>query len=205
MATTGVWYINLDHRTDRRNHIEKQLVQLNIQPFTRLSATYEPRRGIVGCGKSHVRAVEAFLQSGKTYGIILEDDFTFRDPPQTPNQFKKLFTTPLEWDVILLAGNVGASSPTEYPFLRRVQDSQTTSGYIVTRRYAPTLLANLKEGVRLLEQHFNRYGVKKHEYCLDIYWKKLQTDRWYIFEPKMGYQIDSYSDIERRKVQYQGV
>lgn len=153
-----------------------------------------------------MRAVELFLMSGMTYGIILEDDFTFRDPTQAKEQFRKFFASGVRWDVLLLAGNVAASTETPYPFLRKVQDSQTTSGYVVTREYAPTLLANLKEGVRLLEDHFNRYRTKKPEYCLDIYWKKLQpTGRWYIFEPKMGYQLDSYSDIENKHVRYNGI
>ena len=74
---------------------------------------------------------------------------------------------------------------------------------MVTKAFAPVLLQNLQEGVSLLEAHFQRFGIRKHDYCLDIYWKKLQPiSNWFIFVPKMGYQADSYSDIENVFTQY---
>ena len=92
---------------------------------------------------------------------------------------------------------------TEWPFLAKVFDATTTSGYMVTKAFAPVLLQNLQEGVSLLEAHFQRFGIRKHDYCLDIYWKKLQPiSNWFIFVPKMGYQADSYSDIENVFTQY---
>ena len=200
--TTQVYYINLDHRYDRRDHIEGQLKTLGI-PATRISAVYEPKRGILGCGKSHVLAVSAFLRSGATYGIILEDDFTFRDPEQAKEQFRNLFKNDVEWDLVMLAGNIIKSEEGTVPFLRRVFDGHTTSGYLLKRSFAPTLLKNLQEGVRLLEQHFQRFGHSRRDYCLDIYWKLLQPgSRWYIFEPVMGYQVESYSDIVHAHVKY---
>jgi GR25 family glycosyltransferase involved in LPS biosynthesis len=172
-------------------------------PATRISAVYEPKRGILGCGKSHVLAVSAFLRSGATYGIILEDDFTFRDPDKAKEQFRSLFNSDVKWDLVMLAGNIVKAEEGPVPFLRRVFDGHTTSGYLLTRSFAPTLLKNLQEGVRLLEQTFQRFGHSRREYCLDIYWKLLQPEsRWFIFEPAMGYQVESYSDIEHVFVKY---
>ena len=200
--TTVVYYINLDHRTDRRKHIEEQLARMNM-PATRISAIYEPTRGCVGCAKSHVLALTKFLESRATYGIILEDDFTFHDPEQAKNQFRQLFQSSIEWDLVMLAGNIAKYDNGPEPFLRRILDGQTTSGYIVKRSFAKTLLRNFKECVFLLEHSFQLFGRKKHEYCLDIYWKLLQPhSKWYMFEPAMGYQVESYSDIERAVVKY---
>ena len=41
-----------------------------------------------------------------------------------------------------------------------------------------------------------------HETCIDQSWKTLQNDKWYITRPKLGKQIESYSDIENRNVNY---
>jgi hypothetical protein len=66
------------------------------------------------------------------------------------------------------------------------------SGYIVHRRFAPTLLNNMKEGVKLLHKTYD-----KQRYALDTYWEKLQkTSKWYIFKRKFGLQRKSWSDIE---------
>ena len=37
---------------------------------------------------------------------------------------------------------------------------------------------------------------------IDYVWKKLQDDRWYITEPKIGKQYASFSSIERKHVNY---
>ncbi len=210
MATTRVFYINLDHRVDRRVHIEHQLVSMNL-PWTRIPAIHEPKRGILGCGKSHVLAMQAFIRSGADRGIIFEDDFTFANTAIAIEQFKQFFEIPnFQWDVVMLAGNGSKENNwhiradrTEWPFLAKVYDATTTSGYMVTKAFAPVLLQNLQEGVSLLDAHFQRFGIRKHDYCLDVYWKKLQPiSNWFIFVPKMGYQADSYSDIENVFTQY---
>lgn len=41
-----------------------------------------------------------------------------------------------------------------------------------------------------------------HELHIDIYWKKLQNDKWYVTNPVLGYQRESYSDIEKRITNY---
>lgn len=203
MATTVVYYINLDHRSDRRAHIEGEFLRIGL-PAQRIPAVYEPGRGILGCGKSHVRTLETFLRSGATYAMIFEDDFTFARPAEeVRDTLRTFFAASLPWDVVMLAGNVLNHVEGPSSGVRKVLDAQTTSGYMVTREFAPRLLQNLREGVSLLEQHYARTGTKKHDYCLDIYWKRLQPSaRWYVFTPKLGYQMESYSDIEQKPTNY---
>jgi hypothetical protein len=117
--------------------------------------------------------------------------------------FREFFKANIPWDVVMLAGNVIKDEEGPIPILRKVSDAQTTSGYMVTREFAPILLENLVHGVGHLERYYMQTGRKNHEYCLDIYWKRLQPqNRWYIFNPKMGTQMESYSDIEKRVTNY---
>jgi hypothetical protein len=45
--------------------------------------------------------------------------------------------------------------------------------------------------------------TNKREYAIDMYWKQLQqVDRWYIIIPLTVHQLEGYSDIEGRNVDY---
>jgi GR25 family glycosyltransferase involved in LPS biosynthesis len=173
---------------------------------TRIPAVHEPGREILGCVKSHIRSIEQFLDSGTACGIVLEDDFTFHeDTKWVVNQLTTFFASGIPWDLVMLSGAILKSTETNMPGLLKVVDAQTSSGYMVARHFAPVLLQNLCEGAALLEQNFRTTGRKKPEWCLDKYWKQLQpTANWYIFYPKLGFQRVSYSDIEKRVVDYAG-
>ena len=64
---------------------------------------------------------------------------------------------------------------------------------MVSKQFAPTLLQNFKDGSTLLEQDYNNHGT----YAIDQYWKRLQSiSNWFMFEPKLGTQRESFSDIQ---------
>lgn len=202
----AVYYINLEHRRDRREQMETELARFGFSQsqIHRIDAIPKPGRGILGCGMSHAKAVETFLASGHEYGLIFEDDFTLTlDANWSRFLLKTLFEEGTPFDLVMLAGNIMKDEPGPLPYLRRVLDGQTASAYILRRDFAPALLANLREGLVLLEDHYNQTNSRKHEYCNDQYWKKLQPgSRWYIFHPKLGIQRESYSDNEERVTNY---
>jgi hypothetical protein len=72
--------------------------------------------------------------------------------------------------------------------ISKVDNAQTTSGYIVNACFYDTLIDiwnNPDKG------------------CLDIKWKILQRDNnWYAFIPRIGIQRPSYSDIQYEHVNY---
>lgn len=194
-----VYYINLNHRNDRREHIEQLLKDSDLFDITeRISALYNVNLPHAGCVLSHIAALERFIGSGEEYCLILEDDFTTNDRNNLKNNIQKLFDDGVDFDVVQLSGNHMRLDDCEYPYLKRVIDSQTTSGYIINKRFTTTLLDNFKESYKLISE----FG-RRHEYCLDIYWKKLQPiSKWYCFYPAIGYQMDSYSDIEKSHASY---
>jgi hypothetical protein len=105
------------------------------------------------------------------------------------------------YDVCMLSCNPGRTEPLpNRPHLRKVYDAQTASGYLVSREFAPTLRQNYQEGTRLIEQSYRDHGKdpqSQHPYCIDQYWKHLQPSaQWYVLEPTVGKQRDSYSDIQ---------
>ena len=74
-----IYYINLDHRIDRNTEILSELRKMNISnlKIQRIPAIYTKGFGILGCGLSHLKAVETFMKSEYKNCLILEDDFMF--------------------------------------------------------------------------------------------------------------------------------
>jgi len=194
-STPDIYYINLDHREDRRNHILHQLGKINYpkHKIIRVSAIKTDFGGL-GCGRSHIKALEQFLQTDKDMCIILEDDFTFYQ--NTEHYFHQCIVRqeglPENWDLVMLSSNTISESPFSDKF-KKCNDAQTASGYMIHKKFAPTLLENFKESNSRLNS-----GHSYETYAIDQYWKKLQPhSKWFISHPKVGYQMESYSDISK--------
>lgn len=199
-----IYYINLDHREDRYQHINEELSKTNIDKckINRIPGVYVKGFGILGCGKSHCIALETFLNSPETNQtcVIFEDDFEFtQNQTEINNLINKSFNELKEFDVLMLSSNVIMYAPTHYEFVHKILLAQTLSGYAVSRQYAPILLQNFKEGISFLEI----CGHSVHDVCVDIYMQRLQpSGRWYCLNPKIGQQMVSFSDIENKETQY---
>jgi glycosyl transferase family 25 len=194
-----IFYINLDRRTDRNQHIIDMFNECNISDdmYERFSAIEEVN-GAMGCTKSHINILQIAKERNYNYILIVEDDLIINDKINFINNVNKIFEDNINFDVIQISGNVLRCTKSDYVYLSKLIDSQTTSGYIVNCQYIDKLIENYTESLNsmILEG-------KKHENCLDIHWKVLQkTDNWYIFNPKLGYQMDGYSDIEKRITKY---
>ena len=174
------------------------------EKLVRISGIYNKEFGILGCGLSHKKALEAFLNSNHKTCLVFEDDFVFTlDMNYVRFLLKSIGTEKVPYDLVMLAGNIFQQQETQWPFLKRVFDGQTASGFLITRDFAPKLVECLTESTQLLEDWYKKTGEKKHEYCNDIYWKKLQPiSNWYIVYPKTGVQRESYSDNEYKVTNY---
>ena len=197
----AILYINLAHRTDRKEHIlfELQKWGVDSSKIHRIDAVLKTP-GALGCGLSHIKALtEAYSHSDWDTVLILEDDFTFRCS-DINNEINQLVTSHPFFDIGLLSYNPDyiKYTDTTIPSIKKISYSQTTSSYLIRRHYIPTLLQNMKAATYDME----RFG-KRHENCIDIHWTKLQpSGQWYAIFPAIGYQYDNYSDIENRVTSY---
>ena len=141
----AVIYINLEHRTDRKelilNEIQK-IKHIDESQIYRIDAVLEPMCGHIGCGKSHIKALELAVANNWSSVLVLEDDFCFNEHYEGEHSFNKIQN--IEWDVLLLAQGYQCNQDSEYDFLKRARRSTTASGYIVRRHYYPVLLDNFK-------------------------------------------------------------
>jgi len=200
-----IYYINLDSRPDRKKHFLNEMNRMGVpsNKIKRISAVYKPGQGDWGCSLSHVLALKDFVNNNYKNCIIFEDDFQFIvEKEYLNNVFSKFFTNFSNFDVCMLATNTISSAKIN-EYLNKVLSAQTTSGYIVNKKFGKYLLNNFIEGTHLIEQSYKQGKSDELQgpYCIDQYWKSLQpTSNWYEFNPILGEQSGSYSNIQGEKI-----
>jgi GR25 family glycosyltransferase involved in LPS biosynthesis len=201
-----VCYINLEHRSDRLEHITRELSKTNIDKnkINRIEGLYLKDFPILGCAKSHCLALEKFLASSEDIKgcLILEDDFEFTVEQVKVNELiNRAFNELGYFDVLMLSSKTFKERKVlGMDFVTKIDDAQTLSGYVVSRHFAPVLLENFKESVTNLEK---KYGVIQSNFCVDMNMKKLQPiSEWYCIKPKIGKQMMSFSDNEKMFANY---
>ena len=196
----NIFYINLEHRTDRKEHVEKELLKIGVRSAQRFNAI-KMENGAIGCSMSHLRILQDAKKNNLDHILIVEDDITFLDPELFKNQINKFFETHKnDWDVVLLAGN-------NMPPYKNIDDTciqvsrcQTTTGYIVNGHYIKTLLQNVKIGLT----HLINKPTEHSKYAIDKYWFILQQlYKWYLIVPLTVVQREDYSDIEKRVTNFE--
>lgn len=188
MPLDKVFYINLDHRTDRLSEIRGELEANNlIELGERFPAIRHETIGAVGCGRSHIEVLRLAKERGYKRVLILEDDFMFSS--EVGDCFRKI--DDLEFDVCLISAHLmTVSAHPEHDFLYKVHEAQTASGYIINQHYYDTLIDVFSEAVPKFEAT-NQHWL----YAIDVAWKTLQArDNWICLNPLIGKQRPSYSD-----------
>jgi len=202
----NVYYINLIHRKDRKIHIETQLNKINYpkNKIFRIDAI-KHKNGATGCSLSHIKALKEAKKSNNNYSIILEDDFEWVNSNIVNEYLNKINNLKYEWNVILLSCNGGIilNKIKENNCFNSINNCGTASGYIIKHSYIDTLLdlwiINVNHRIK---NNINPEHPEHHQTACDVSWKQLQDKSWLITDPKLGKQIKSYSDIQKRIVDY---
>jgi len=192
-----VLYINLESRTDRKKHVEKQLISIGLKG-NRFNAV-KMLNGAIGCSMSHLKCLQIAKEKKWDHLLIIEDDIEFINPQLLITQFNKFLEKQKKWDVLLLAGNNLPPYEKIDDYCIRVKKCQTTTGYLIKSHYYDTLINNIKEGIKLLMREPDKHVL----YAIDKYWLQLQQkDNWYLITPLTVNQKQNYSDIEGRITNY---
>jgi glycosyl transferase family 25 len=199
---TNIFYINLEHRVDRKQHVESQLDSIGFKG-TRFNAI-KMENGAIGCSMSHLKLLQLALKSELDHILIIEDDILFLDPLLFRSQLNLFLQkqAPESWDVILIAGNNMPPYEKVDDTCVKVSQCQTTTGYLVNGHYIEKLLNNVKMGLtNLIKEPENHL-----RYAIDMHWFSLQkTDNWFLITPLTVVQREDYSDIEKKVINYQKV
>ena len=195
----NAFYINLEHRTDRKEHVKNELNNIGIKS-TRFNAI-KMTNGAIGCSLSHLKLLEDAKKNQLDHILIVEDDITFLDPSLFKTQINKFFELHNnKWDVILFAGNNMPPFEIIDDTCVKVSRCQTTTGYLVNGHYINVLISNIKMGLT----HLINSPGDTVKYAIDKFWFVLQNNsKWYLITPLTVVQREDYSDIEKRVTNYQ--
>ena len=188
------FYINLEHRTDRKEHVETELLKIgiNCQRFNAIKM----ENGAIGCSMSHLKLLQDAQKNELEHILIVEDDIKFLEPELFKNQINNFFELHQNnWDVILFAGNNMPPYDKIDDTCVKVSRCQTTTGYLVNGHYINVLASNVKIGLTNL---LNKQD-EKSRFAIDKFWFVLQgASKWYLITPLTVVQREDYSDIEKR-------
>jgi len=196
-----IYYINLDDRKLRKYNIEQELKRMGIdEDRIKRIPGIKAKFGALGCSMAHLAALKDAKQNQYSNCLILEDDFVFKFGRETTcMQLTKFWDLNVAWDMLMLACYVKDFKRTNVDFLISVQEAQTTGGYAVNASFLDALIDNVQNGIDKLQT----FDAPQHDYCIDIYWKRVQREnKWFTFRPVMGHQRSTYSDIEHQLVTY---
>jgi hypothetical protein len=90
----------------------------------------------------------------------------------------------------MISYNIQRLEPTDYPFLTKVVEAQTASGYIVHHSFYDKMIELYEWAIPLLRD------TREHwHYANDQVWERLQPNaRWFALHPRCGKQRDGFSD-----------
>jgi GR25 family glycosyltransferase involved in LPS biosynthesis len=195
------FYINLESRKDRKEHVETQLESIGIKDVVKRFNAIRLPNGALGCSFSHLKCIETARENKWEHVLIVEDDIHFLDFSLFVQQINQFFNNKKnEFDVVLLAGN-------NMPPYKKIDDTcvqvsqcQTTTGYIVLSHYFDIIIENMREGIKNLIKEPSNHGL----YAIDKFWFRLQQqNKWYLIIPLTVTQREGdYSDIEGRPSNY---
>jgi len=184
----GVFYINLDRRSDRRAEIEAELdtIGLSGERF----AAIEGRPGIVGCGQSHLAVLHLARDRGLKNVLIFEDDFQFIVNKEVFwERLNRFFRSGRPFDVLMFSYATEQTEPVD-ELIMRVISADTASAYIVSSTFYDPLIELYKTYLPLLATTGEHWL-----YANDQIWKRLQPGaQWFAFVERLGKQRGSYSD-----------
>ena len=165
-----IYYINLEHRLDRRQQIEEELNKFlpSMDKVKRFNAI-KKENGALGCAISHLKIIEDAIEKNYSNIIIFEDDFQFIVPQEEINKsLNNLFFNIKDFNICMLSANIYKTNVYR-DGLNEVINGQTASGYVVNRNIFEKLKDIYRESVNGLSQN---KPYKK--YAIDQNWKKLQ-------------------------------
>ncbi len=190
-----IYYINLDHREDRRKEITEEFGKLNLSNYKRISA-FKNANGALGCAMSHKYIYEHSLES-KNLIMVCEDDVSFLLSRAQLDDLINSFYHNSKLDVLCLAYNALYHNEVNKDFYIS-SNIQTMACYILKPNILNEFIGMANVSIQALTD-----GKSEENYAIDQVWKRLQKKIIFAFPKKrVVIQRPSYSDIRNVNVDY---
>ena len=186
-----VFYINLEHRTDRHELVLEALSSIQVKAPQRIAGKLRSN-GALGCALSHIEAIQALIDQNVGLGMICEDDIDFMGGVEELEILLDSFMNTPNLGVLCLANRIrGPFFPVNQE-LAVSNNIQMAACYVVKPHALSALHESFSNSARQLEA-----GVSVSSASIDQLWKQVQTSGPYFAVPrkKFAFQRESYSDI----------
>lgn len=185
-----IYCINLDDRPDRWDLAQKEFESVGIKNYVRFSAIKNTERGAFGCRDSHVAVIRDAKMNDYKRILILEDDFNFINKDQ--DLFKKVLEQigTINYDIFYL----GATVERNMGRFRKITENIVNTNFAFTT-HAYSITSRLYDKILNEAPHFP---------IIDVYYQTgvVPFGNCYISNPMVCLQRSTYSDIEKRYVDY---
>lgn len=212
-------FVNLDHRTDRLNHMKRELARTGIAAVRhrgipwretdyenpKYSVMYRRTPGAIGCHLSQVEVIKKAFELGKN-AFVMEDDLLFCSDFKERLHYIETFLAGKEWDIFWLGATfhspaywhpLGNSKMPPNCSSNIGMDFANTEDPRIKRTYGAFCTyayivnySSIKKVLELLDNHI-------HE-SIGIDWLMIKIQprlKCYAFVPGSVKQLDNRSDI----------
>ena len=169
------YIINLKHRTDRREHIEQEVLKI--------SNNYTIIDGIVDetktCFQSQKKCIQTAKENHLPYVLVLEDDAVFIDDSFSILECVFAEIQTMHWDMFFLGANLQTLANRVSDSVLKLNGAYAAHAYMVHERFYDTII-NLP-----------------HVCEMDVHYHNLMPDHnIYMCDPMIAYQLPSHSDLQ---------
>lgn len=187
-------YINLEHRTDRKILVLKELSKIDFLEINRFNAVLD-KNGVLGCVKSHLSVLFSWDESVYPMIMVAEDDINFTIDSDNLKKIIHTFAEDANLHCLCLGYSTNSNKKynEEFSLSNKIK---TTSCYLVKNIMKYDLIDAFKLSQYLIENNINPTIS-----ALDIVWFTVQNKyNFAVTNTKFVNQTNSFSDIQKKVV-----
>lgn len=199
LSDIKTFYINLEHRTDRKRHIENTLRNLKVKDYERIPGVIKnlPWQGNT---TAFYNAFTRALELNNEYTLICEDDFHIENVEMFEKNLEDFFKNEKDWDVLMLGGNNMGPLKEKKDSYCKITRTLACPAYLVRKHYYQIFINQLEISMKFMKENPYSGG---DDHIIDSIINEIQKrDNWYLIFPHGAVQLPGYSDILKRYVDY---
>jgi len=190
-----IWCINLDHRTDRWEHVQQEFERIGIKDKVQRFSAIKHEDGRIGLIKSFLSLFKYAKDKNLENILIFEDDVKFIDDTvnilnKSLQQFEKL---KMPWGMFYFGANTHTKLIKIAPNLCLLKNAYAAHAICYHARVFDDIINKFSKIERITQQSDIN----------DVYFSSLQNKyNCFLVNPIIATQIPSYSDLEKKHVNY---